>query len=526
MSQCGPPAGLPGSEERYAGTQTPTRSRDDAREQLRSVLTSLPIVLWSYDAGGVLTLSEGQGLQALGMKPGDFVGRSLRELYADFPDILQAIERGLRGETFSVELEFMGAWFDVRFLPERGPDGEVAAVSGLALNITERRRAEEDLRQSETRYRLATLATSDTVWDWDLSTNLVHWSENIHRLTGVAPGEVDPALEWWAGRLHPEDRERVVRGLHAVIDGDGAHWTDEYRFRRVDGSYIIINDRGYVVRDTRGKAVRMVGALLDITGRKVAEQEARRRAEFEQHLIGIVSHDLRNPINAITMAAGLVLKQDHLSEAQQRSLRRIVSSAERATRLLRDLLDFTQARLKGALPVALGPMNLHELARQVVEEVQVTHPDRCLVLEQTGDGQGEWDADRLAQLIINLVNNALTYSEAHCAVRVSTRGRRDMVALSVHNTGKPIPTGLLPRLFEPLKRGESKDAKSTHSIGLGLFIVKHIVDAHGGSIRVHSTLAHGTTFTVRLPRYPAKGAPARAPRAPAPAPPPAARPPK
>ena len=107
MSQCGPPSGLPGSEERHTGTPTLARARDDARERLRSVLTALPIVLVD-DASGVLTLSEGQGLQALGMKPGDFVGRSLRELYADFPAILQAVERGLRGETFSVELEFMG----------------------------------------------------------------------------------------------------------------------------------------------------------------------------------------------------------------------------------------------------------------------------------------------------------------------------------------------------------------------------------------------------------------------------------
>ncbi|HEX8702333.1 MAG TPA: PAS domain-containing protein [Myxococcaceae bacterium] len=381
MSQHGPP-----SEPVRSEPALPARQRDDARERLRSVLTALPIVLWSYDAHGVLTLSEGQGLQALGMKPGDFVGRSLFELYADFPAILQAVERGLRGETFSVELEFMGTWFDAHFLPERGPDGALEAVSGLALNITQRRRTEEELRQSETRYRLATLATSDTVWDWDLRTHLVHWSDNIHRVTGRAPGEVDPAIDWWAAHVHPEDRDRVVSSLHSVIDGTEAHWTEEYRFQRVDGSYIIVNDRGYVVRDARGKAVRMVGALQDITERKVAEQEARRRAEFEQHLIGIVSHDLRNPINAITMAAGLVLKHNNLNEAQCRSMHRIIASADRAHRMLRDLLDFTQARLKGALPVEPRAMDLHELTRHVVEEVQVTHPDRQLVLEQGGDG--------------------------------------------------------------------------------------------------------------------------------------------
>ncbi|HEX8702334.1 MAG TPA: sensor histidine kinase [Myxococcaceae bacterium] len=100
------------------------------------------------------------------------------------------------------------------------------------------------------------------------------------------------------------------------------------------------------------------------------------------------------------------------------------------------------------------------------------------------------------------MNNALSYSEPHCAVRVRTRGKRDTVALSVHNVGAPIPAELLPRIFEPLKRGEPKDGRGTHSIGLGLFIVKHIVEAHGGSLCVHSSATHGTTFTVRLPRHP------------------------
>src|SRR5207253_3284645 len=140
-------------------------------------------------------------------------------------------------------------------------------------------------------YRLALQATSDSIWDWDLLTDQVHWSENFHRLTGLAPGEVDPALEWWSQHIHPEDRERVVSGLRAFIEAGGAHWMDEYRFRRGDGSYMIVSDRGYVVRDARGRAVRMVGALEDITTRKLAEQEAQKRADFEQHLIGIVSHD-------------------------------------------------------------------------------------------------------------------------------------------------------------------------------------------------------------------------------------------
>jgi PAS domain S-box-containing protein len=477
------------------------RERDEARERLSRVLASLPIVFYSFEAQGVLTLVEGRILERLGLEQGEVVGHSIFENARGYPAVTAAIERALRGESFSEELEFRGRYFDAVFLPERGPDGAVRVVSGMAVDITERRRVEEELRQSETRYRLATLATHDAVWDWNLDTNQVQWGENLQQLTGhEADGEVS-AIESWVERIHPEDRERVVGGIHAVQEGGGAHWADEYRFRHADGSYLLVTDRGYVVRDEDGRAVRMVGAMQDITERRRAEQETRRRADFEQHLIGIVSHDLRNPLNAISMSASLLVKQEGLGEARSRALQRIISSAARATRMLRDLLDFTQARLQGALPVKLQPLDLHELMRQVVEEVQLTWPQRQLVLEQSGDGRGAWDPDRLAQLITNLVNNALAYGSEHCAVRVRTLGQGDTVRLSVHNTGEPIPAELMSQLFEPLKRGSSPGSGDNHSIGLGLFIVKHIVDAHAGSISVESNVENGTTFTVSLPRH-------------------------
>jgi signal transduction histidine kinase len=246
-----------------------------------------------------------------------------------------------------------------------------------------------------------------------------------------------------------------------------------------------------------------VGAVVtieDITLKRRLEADARRRVEFEQQLVGIVSHDLRNPLNVITLSATTLLRRPGLDEQQTRLLTRLLGSAERANRLIRDLLDFTRARLGGGIPIASKSIELHGLVRQVVDEAAVSHPGRRILVEARGDGQGEWDPDRLAQVVMNLVNNALTYGPAEAPVRVSSLGEEGWVELAVHNEGPPIPEELRPHLFEPLRRGVDEAGAATRSIGLGLYIVRTLVQAHGGTVSVDSRSEVGTTFTVRLPR--------------------------
>ncbi|WP_163997728.1 PAS domain-containing protein [Pyxidicoccus caerfyrddinensis] len=482
------------TEARRAG-----RERDEAREHLSRIITQLPIIVWASDAKGIITLCEGEGLRAAGVDGSQLVGRSTFEVYADRPDLIEATRRAQAGECFALEIEMGGAWFVTRISPVLGADGEVVSVAGVSLDITERHRAQEVLRQSEMRYRLATLATSDVIYDWELDTGHIEWSELAARQFRLPSHHVLDIHEW-TRRIHPEDRARVSRQMQAVIDHGESHWADEYRFQRGDGTWAVISDRGQVIRDAAGRAARMVGAMQDVSEQRAAEMEAKRRAEFEQLLIGIVSHDLRNPISAITMATTTLLRREDLDERQRKVIGRILSSAERATRMLRDVLDFTQARLGGGIPMQPRALDLHELTRQVVDEVQLANPERRLVIECSGDGRGLWDADRLAQVITNLVNNAIHHSLEQGPVRVRTHGTRRAVALAVHNLGPPIPSELRPRLFEPMKRAERKDARDSRGLGLGLFIVKHIVDAHGGGLRVHSTPHEGTTFLVRLPR--------------------------
>jgi PAS domain S-box-containing protein len=250
-----------------------------------------------------------------------------------------------------------------------------------------------------------------------------------------------------------------------------------------------------------GGALGAVVVFRDASVRKRAAADAARRADFEEKLIGIVSHDLRNPLNAITLGTQVLLSGTQLDERAAKTMHRIRSSVESATRLVNDLLDFTQARLGSGIPVRRQPADLRGIVQQVVDELQPAYPDRRVQSLGSGEVRGEWDPDRLAQALMNLVSNALAYGEEEGTVTIRTQGDGDCATIAVHNCGTPIDAQLLPVLFEPLRRGSGHANRAARSVGLGLYIVKHIVDAHGGSIHVASSRGEGTTFSIRLPRH-------------------------
>jgi len=375
--------------------------------------------------------------------------------------------------------------------------------------LTEMQAAEERAWRSELRFRLAARATRDAVWEWDPRTGAVDWTSGLHELFGHSPGQTRDNREWWKAQLHPEDRDRVVAGLVAALGSAQNEWQDTYRFRRGDGTWAFVVDRCHIVRDAEDRPVQVVGAMQDVTAQQQAEAERLRllaevhaQADFERQLIGIVSHDLRNPLGAITLAVSMLLQKAE-DERQQRHGQRIRRAAERATRMIRDLLDFTRARQGRGLPVYPQRMDLHEVVHTTLDELQAAWPERRIQSHYEGNGAGEWDPDRVAQVLGNLVGNAMQYSPPDTVVRVESRGEEHGVVLTVHNDGLPIPLELKPRIFEPLERGlERPEDRGGRSIGLGLYIVRSIVVAHGGTVDVQSTTEAGTTFTVRLPRRP------------------------
>ena len=230
---------------------------------------------------------------------------------------------------------------------------------------------------------------------------------------------------------------------------------------------------------------------------QVAFAVDRRFAHQERdRILGIVSHDLKNPLTAVTVAAATLLRQDP-DERMAQSLRRIASGARRMERLIAQLLEFAQARHGGGIPIHRKPTELCDLVAGIVDELRTGYPQNTILLERPGEASGTWDPDRIGEVFSNLIGNAVQHG-AGTAVRVTIGASPAEVTVVIHNGGPAIPAGILPKLFDPYQRGAS--AHGAESVGLGLFISREIVSAHGGTIEARSDATAGTTFTVRLPR--------------------------
>jgi signal transduction histidine kinase len=228
--------------------------------------------------------------------------------------------------------------------------------------------------------------------------------------------------------------------------------------------------------------------------------EARRRtAQLQERFVAILGHDLRSPLSSMTM--GLHLLRRHAASEGEVALDRMASTAARMSRMIDQLLDLTRSRLGAGIAIVPVPTNLGSVVTDVANEARAAHPERTLLVETTGDLEGEWDPDRLAQVASNLVGNAMAHGTHDGPVQVIARGEAGIVELSVHNAGPAIPAVLQSVLFDPFRRGhEVGETSRAAGLGLGLYITREIVAGHGGTVEVVSTDAEGSTFRVRLPR--------------------------
>ena len=218
--------------------------------------------------------------------------------------------------------------------------------------------------------------------------------------------------------------------------------------------------------------------------------------------LAILGHDLRTPIGAISMSAQFMIDTNELHEPHLTLTNRMLGSSKRMLQMVADLLDFTRGRLGAGVPIAPVSTDLRNVIREGVEEVAAARPTAVYQYTATGDLRGRWDADRISQAVVNLLDNAAQHGTTGGTINVAAHGEPDEVVLRIHNYGRAIPADELAGIFSPFKRvhNETPSGRDPGNLGLGLYIAERIATAHGGRIDVRSSHEAGTLFTVRLPR--------------------------
>lgn len=236
----------------------------------------------------------------------------------------------------------------------------------------------------------------------------------------------------------------------------------------------------------------------------LAESIARYAQEVDRSkdlFLGVLGHDLRNPLGAILMSATLMLRKEGADWPHRRLVSSILNSGTRMDTMIGVLVDFTRTRLGSGIPVTPASMDLGAVAQQAVEEIRAFHPDCVVDCDTEGDLIGDWDPGRIGQALSNLIGNAYQHGAPGEPIQVTVRGERDRVRVSVHNRGPAIPEEELHEIFSPFRQLDPAHgrARESQSLGLGLYIADSIASAHEGTIEVESN-GDGTTFTLQLPR--------------------------
>jgi PAS domain S-box-containing protein len=381
---------------------------------------------------------------------------------------------------------------------------QVVRFHAVAQNITERKLAEEALRQSEERFRLVARVTSDALYDLDLTTKTIWRNEGYQKLFGF-PYTTTQELDWWTNGIHPDDRVMVLESGYEAIGSSAETWEREYRFRNYEGKYIDILDRRYIVRDSTGAAVRIVGAISDITQRKQAERQAlelkleREKMRLMNEFITAVSHDFRTPLSIINTSVHL-LKKSTNPEYQNHQIEKLQQQVIYIEKLVDGIL--TMSHLDHDIETDSHETDLNELIVYIdtLKHDAYNRKNLSVTLKLDRQLPPVWvNRDWMYRCFLNVAENAILYTPDGGAITIETCRHHDDFVLEITDTGIGINSEDLQYIFDPLYRGEKH--RPTGGQGLGLTIAKRVVEKHGGHIEVESQINQGSTFRLCLPLH-------------------------
>jgi PAS domain S-box-containing protein len=463
-------------------------------------------------------------------------GLYLPDKVTPFPADGLPTRRAIRGEASNHVEIFVrneqvpeGVFLSATGRPLVDEQGAIRGAVVVLRDITETKKAEEELRSSRERFALAVKGSKDGLWDWDMANREIYFSPAWKAMLGFEDHEAANRFDEWRDRLHPDDRERAVATLRDYFESNESNYEQEYRLRHKDGSYRWILTRGVALRDAEGRPYRMAGSHTDITERKRVEEELRRAKEAAEsadrakgEFLANVSHEIRTPLNGIVGMTELALETE--LSAEQRDYLDMVRAASRALLdVINDLLDFAKIdagkleldahpfALRQSLDEALRPLTFRARGKglEFTWQVDADVPDHLV---------GDWP--RLRQVLLNLTGNALKFTEhgrvtvtvereTQSAERDETDGAHQpdgaprsafrALRFSVRDTGIGIPADKLPQVFEPFVQADGSTTRKYGGTGLGLSISTKLATLMGGQLDAVSTAGEGSAFTLTIP---------------------------
>jgi PAS domain S-box-containing protein len=471
--------------------------------------------------------------QVTGKPASVFIGKTNQELGLSQTNLSlwgEALNRAFEnGQEEQIEFSLVTPqglkYYQTRLVPELEADGNPVSVLGISRDITDHKLALEALRESEERFRQLAENINEVFWMITPdSSKRLYVSPAYEEIWGRSCQSLYDQSNSWSDAIHPQDREFVMAKLEGQSRGES---TDvEYRIVRPDGSMRWIRDRGFPVRDERGRVYRIAGIAEDITSRKQAELETYKALQRERELstikssfVAMTSHEFRTPLTTIRSSADLLERyRSRLSQEKQLAhLQRIKSAVERMTQMLNDILLMSEAEA-GKLQFNPEPLNLVQFCRFLVDDLQlgaknqqVIHftyrGDSTLAAQDTDETEREQlnalaslpslDEKLLRHILSNLLSNALKYSPEGSTVQFDLTCLNNKAIFQIRDQGIGIPPADQTRLFESFHR--ANNVGTIQGTGLGLAIAKQCVDLHQGEITFTSEVGKGTTFTVTLP---------------------------
>ncbi|MBE9043469.1 PAS domain-containing protein [Pleurocapsales cyanobacterium LEGE 10410] len=389
----------------------------------------------------------------------------------------------------------------------RTADGSVEQIVGIARDITNRQQTEIALRESEARLKLATNASDIGMWFWDLIEDDLEFTPQCKILFGLPPeGEI--TYDIFLGVLHPEDRERTNNAVEEAL-ANRTEYSIKYRAVWSDGSVYWILAKGRGFYNQSGEAVRMMGTVQDITAQKKLEQKLLQQTEdltnanrLKDEFLAIVSHELRTPLNPILGWSQMLANGRLDAEKTAMGITIIERNAKLQAGLIEDLLDVSRI-LRGKLNLHKNPLDLESIIRSALTTTNLAAEDKSIQIKTNYESstlQVLGDAGRLQQIVWNLVSNAIKFTPEDGQILIELERIDSYAQIKVRDTGKGIEPEFLPYVFERFRQAENSSTREYGGLGLGLAIVRHLTELHGGTVAVSSPgEGQGATFSVKLP---------------------------